>query len=936
MADKSATLSSRIIVKNLPKKIKEKQFKEIFSECGQITDCKLMMSETGAFRRFGFIGYSSHRDAEAAVKRFHSTYIKATKIHVEVAKPYGDDSIVRPWSKYSRGSSAYLSLHPDKKPVVPSSKDTRKMSEKSGTNQHTSQLMSSLGELNELEDDPDFQEFLEVHNQKGNVKMWSNDELLTSKKGHKLSAKAAVRVEEGENGAEPKTGPSKRHKNKEVSFTGTQLKSDESGSDEGQEKIENKCESTASSSRVPPKNALEYLKTKVVRDDVKSDTSSEEGLSSIEENCDSGNQNTESNPPEEPSSSFTVKMLGLPFSVQPVDIHEFFHPLHVRDIRWTKDSKGRPSGRAYVDFDSEKDLKDALRRNRDYIKDRYIELFRDEGPLSTTIDLDKATSVESERKLKPWELKLIQQQGEPDDDIADTGRLYVRNLSYTCTEDDLSELFGKYGPLTEVELPLDKETNKVIGYAFVTFMFPEHAVRAFSECDGMIFIGRLLHILPAKSKRELKNTSDEGKSYKKLKEKKLKKSASASYNWNTLFLGSNAVADSMAQRYDTEKSDILSAEGSHSIAVRMALGETQLVSETREFLESNGVNLEVFNQPGVARSTTTIIVKNLPFGTKSEELVELFSPFGTLSRVVLPPGGISGLVEFAEPNHAKASFRNLAYTKFKHLPLYLEWAPNGAIDPGRIKQQSIEVAKEDTQEDADRTANPVQATIFVKNLNFSTTEASLKAQFSPLGGISRVSIARKRNVKDPSNPLSMGYGFVEFDSPTSAQEAIKQCQGSELDGHKLELKMSNRETVQATSGRKPSKTKQTGAKILVRNIPFEATKREIEELFKTFGEIKILRLPKKAAGSHGGHRGFAFVEYTTKEAAKEAFKTLSLSTHLYGRRIVLEWAEDDDSLEALRRRTAEQFLGTKPPKRKSRQIAQDLLYSLESSSNVDV
>ena len=47
---------------------------------------------------------------------------------------------------------------------------------------------------------------------------------------------------------------------------------------------------------------------------------------------------------------------------------------------------------------------------------------------------------------------------------------------------------------------------------------------------------------------------------------------------------------------NTQKSKILEAEKTDSLAVRMALGETQLVAETREFLTANGVKLDVFGQ----------------------------------------------------------------------------------------------------------------------------------------------------------------------------------------------------------------------------------------------------------------------------------------------------------------------------------------------------
>ena len=953
---------SRVIVKNLPKKTKESQFRNMFSECGEVTDCKLMMSDKGTFRRFGFIGYASDQQAESAVKRFHNTFIKATKIQVELAKPYGDESIARPWSKYSKGSSAYSRLQTaqsekdeegSKRKKTGAKEAKKKGEDRVNENVHSSRLVKLLKEAYEMEGDSNFQEFLAAHKNKSTVRMWSNDDRAAVGSGS-VQPTAGVKVS-----AKVESVPSRKPGGEGVYYTRTHIKFDDGDDASCNTGIgrEGGGDSVVAPSQQPISD-MEYLQSKMVdRKDAASEeeerdtvvlgqedscSDSEPTGSDVGGACEEHHSKVGGEQSEEHTRSHTVKMLGLPFSVRPNDIHEFFHPLKVLDIRWTKDKKGRPSGRAYVDFASERDVVEALRHDGDYIKDRYIELFRDEGPSS---EVKTQCDPKPEPQLKPWEVKLLQQEGCEKEDVSDSGRLFIRNLAYTCTEEDLTSLFGKFGPLTEVSLPLDSESNKVIGYAFVTFMFPEHAVKAYQDCDGTIYQGRLLHVLPAKPRDMGEGSGGDAEvgSFKKKKEKQLKSQASSSHTWNALFLGQNAVADSMADRYGTQKGHILNAEGSQSVAVRMALGETQIVSEMKEFLEDQGVNLDVFGKPDIARNKTVILVKNLPFGTTDKDLMVLFSPFGSFVRVVLPPGGISALVEFTEASHAKAAFTKLAYSKFKHLPLYLEWAPVGALGGRRRKNGSREPPgemKEDAehQEDdkmevkTDRVSD--NSTLFVKNLNFATSEDTLREHFAVVGPVYSVSIARKRNMKDPSKALSMGFGFVSFGSTALAQDCIKRLQGSELEGHRLELKMSHRESAPATQERskksaKPSK--QTGAKILVRNLPFEATKREVEELFKTFGEMKMLRLPKKTGGSRGAHRGFGFVEFATKEDARRAFDALCLSTHLYGRRLVLEWAADDDSVEALRKRTAEHFHGDKPPARRSRQIAKELLFSLESS-----
>ena len=130
-------------------------------------------------------------------------------------------------------------------------------------------------------------------------------------------------------------------------------------------------------------------------------------------------------------------------------------------------------------------------------------------------------------------------------------------------------------------------------------------------------------------------------------------------------------------------------------------------------------------------------------------------------------------------------------------------------------------------------------------------------------------------------------------------------QGMELDGHKLQLKLSNKKGVNEKKSNKKRKAggAEASTKLLVKNLAFEANIKELRELFSTFGQIKRARLPRKF---DGGHRGFAFIDFVTKQEAKNAFESLQ-DSHLYGRHLVIEWAKEDGDLSDLREKTIKQY-----------------------------
>jgi len=81
-------------------------------------------------------------------------------------------------------------------------------------------------------------------------------------------------------------------------------------------------------------------------------------------------------------------------------------------------------------------------------------------------------------------------------------KLYVGNLSFKTTEDELRSAFGQYGSVTDVYVAMDKMTGRPRGFAFVTMGTAEEAKTAAEKMNGVDLGGRQLTVNEARPKEE--------------------------------------------------------------------------------------------------------------------------------------------------------------------------------------------------------------------------------------------------------------------------------------------------------------------------------------------------------------------------------------------------------------------------------------------------
>lgn len=86
--------------------------------------------------------------------------------------------------------------------------------------------------------------------------------------------------------------------------------------------------------------------------------------------------------------------------------------------------------------------------------------------------------------------------------IMGNSKLYVGNMSFKTTEDELRSAFGQFGSVTDVYVAMDKMTGRPRGFAFVTMGTAEEAKLAAEKLNGVDLGGRALTVNEARPKEE--------------------------------------------------------------------------------------------------------------------------------------------------------------------------------------------------------------------------------------------------------------------------------------------------------------------------------------------------------------------------------------------------------------------------------------------------
>ena len=85
--------------------------------------------------------------------------------------------------------------------------------------------------------------------------------------------------------------------------------------------------------------------------------------------------------------------------------------------------------------------------------------------------------------------------------------IYVGNLSYNVSQEDLQEVFKEYGSVKRVQLPTDRDTGRPRGFGFVEMGTDAEEAAAIDALDGAEWMGRDLKVNKAKPREDRSNNN---------------------------------------------------------------------------------------------------------------------------------------------------------------------------------------------------------------------------------------------------------------------------------------------------------------------------------------------------------------------------------------------------------------------------------------------
>jgi len=379
--------------------------------------------------------------------------------------------------------------------------------------------------------------------------------------------------------------------------------------------------------------------------------------------------------------------------------------------------------------------------------------------------------------------------------------LYVGDLNQDVTEAMLYEVFNSVGPVGSIRVCRDSVTRKSLGYAYVNFHAVADAERALDTLNYSSIKGRACRIMWSQRDPSLRK-SGAGNIFVKNLDRSIDNKAlydTFSLFGNILSCKVSCDRDGKSQgygfvHYETEEAAKQAIERVNG----MQIGDKTV--EVTAFLKRNDRD-----EPG-AKEYTNLYIKGFPNDWDEAKITETFGAYGTITSSCVMSDNkerkfafvnfetSEGAMKCVEEMHDK----DLRTDEEKEKAASAEGEEKKDEDDGKLYVQRAKSKAERAREFKDASAAKEPAAgrdtgvnLYVKNLDESTDDESLRALFEPFGTVTSI-VAMKDD-----KGLCKGFGFVSFASPDDATKAVTEMHLKVVKGKPLYVGLAEKKEARA-------------------------------------------------------------------------------------------------------------------------------------------
>jgi polyadenylate-binding protein len=358
--------------------------------------------------------------------------------------------------------------------------------------------------------------------------------------------------------------------------------------------------------------------------------------------------------------------------------------------------------------------------------------------------------------------------------------LYVGDLEWNVTDSQLYDLFNQLGQVVSVRVCRDLTTRRSLGYGYVNYANPQDAARAMEVLNFTPLNGKPIRIMYSHRDPSVRRSGNGNIFIKNLDKGIDHKALHDTFSAFGNILSCKIATDNSGQskgygfvQYETEESAQTAIEKLNG----MLLNDKQVYV---------GPFLRKQERDMAADKTkfTNVYVKNLSLSTSEEDLNKIFGEYGPLTSVVVmrDADGNSkgfGFINFENAEDAARAVEGLNGQKVDQKELYVGKAQKKSEREQELKgrfEQSVKEAVDKSQ----------GLNLYIKNLDDSVGDETLKELFSSFGTITSCKVMR-----DP-NGTSKGSGFVAFSTAEEASRALSDMNGKMIANKPLYVALAQR------------------------------------------------------------------------------------------------------------------------------------------------